>query len=451
MSESSSYIYRHSELQTILQTAARAQCLSLVGVSNVGKSELLRQLCDPHIRRQVDAQWEDTITWVYIDCNRMLGWDERAFYELILRELLHFGPEEGAARGILQDAYQTQLDPPNAFLIPHSFNQALSALLEKEQRRIVFIFDEFDAAYRALDARVLLNLRALKDRYAQAVTYVVATDQRLSFIRSDEQVDEFKELFGLHVHYIQPLAEPDARHFIKQKTQQLGAHFDENDLRFVLQQAGGHPALLDITCQRLAAVTGEAHRSESEDRLIHREVEDQLRQEFAINAECDKIWRDLSEPEQDVLNSFFLPDVSNDMQALTELRRRGILIPQEGDDRFFAALFADYVRRRNVAQHGPDRGVRMDVEKGEVYVNGQLTEPLTNLEFRLLLLLYGRLNKICDKYSIVTAVWGEDYVDDVYDSAIEKLVSRVRRKIEPDPSSPRYLQTVRGRGYKLVS
>ena len=75
---------------------------------------------------------------------------------------------------------------------------------------------------------------------------------------------------------------------------------------------------------------------------------------------------------------------------------------------------------------------------------------LTNLEYRLLLLLYGRLGKICTKYEVVEAVWGEDYIDEVDDARIEKLVSRLRQKIEPDPANPRYLQTVRGRGYKLL-
>jgi two-component system response regulator RegX3 len=83
-------------------------------------------------------------------------------------------------------------------------------------------------------------------------------------------------------------------------------------------------------------------------------------------------------------------------------------------------------------------------------VDGRQVEPLTNLEYRLLLLLYGHLNKICDKYQIVEAVWGEAYIDQVYDASIEKLVSRLRHKIEPDPANPRYLLTVRGRGYKLV-
>ena len=37
------------------------------------------------------------------------------------------------------------------------------------------------------------------------------------------------------------------------------------------------------------------------------------------------------------------------------------------------------------------------------------------------------------------------------DARIEKLISRLRQKIEMDPSNPRYLVTVRGRGYRLLS
>ena len=44
----------------------------------------------------------------------------------------------------------------------------------------------------------------------------------------------------------------------------------------------------------------------------------------------------------------------------------------------------------------------------------------------------------------------QEYIDTVDDARIEKLISRLRSKIEPDPSNPQYLVTVRGRGYKLT-
>ena len=80
----------------------------------------------------------------------------------------------------------------------------------------------------------------------------------------------------------------------------------------------------------------------------------------------------------------------------------------------------------------------------------QAGESLTDLEYRLLLLLYGRMDKICDKYQIVETVWGQEYLADVDDARIEKLVSRLRSKLEPDPAQPQHLLTVRGRGYKLT-
>jgi two-component system response regulator RegX3 len=50
----------------------------------------------------------------------------------------------------------------------------------------------------------------------------------------------------------------------------------------------------------------------------------------------------------------------------------------------------------------------------------------------------------------VESVWGQEYIDRVDDARIEKLISRLRSKIEPESTEPRYLVTVRGRGYKLL-
>jgi len=45
-------------------------------------------------------------------------------------------------------------------------------------------------------------------------------------------------------------------------------------------------------------------------------------------------------------------------------------------------------------------------------------------------------------------VWGSDRVVD--DRSIDSLISRVRRKLEKDPSKPSYLQTVWGAGYRFA-
>jgi hypothetical protein len=229
-----------------------------------------------------------------------------------------------------------------------------------------------------------------------------------------------------------------------------GAHFNDADFAFVQRQAGGHPALIGIVCRRLLAAAGPAERTATETSIIHRQLEDTLRADAGVRAECEKIWRDLGEAEQVELSGLFRPAGAQDPRAFTELVRKGLIAGSRQEPQFFAELFRRFVQHMSAAQRLPEQGLRVDVETGEVRVDGALVETLTSFEYRLLLLLYGHLNRICDKYQIVEAVWGEDYVDDVYDASIDKLISRLRHKIEPDPGNPQYLLTVRGRGYKLV-
>jgi len=68
-------------------------------------------------------------------------------------------------------------------------------------------------------------------------------------------------------------------------------------------------------------------------------------------------------------------------------------------------------------------------------------------EFDLLLFCAKNQGKILTKQQIYEEVWGETYVYD--DSNIMAIISRLRKKIEPDSSAPHYIQTVKGIGYRF--
>ncbi len=68
-------------------------------------------------------------------------------------------------------------------------------------------------------------------------------------------------------------------------------------------------------------------------------------------------------------------------------------------------------------------------------------------EFDLLLLLAKNQGKILTKRQIYEEVWGEDYVYD--DSNIMAIISRLRKKMEKNPGNPKYIQTVKGIGYRF--
>ncbi|HZD98303.1 MAG TPA: response regulator transcription factor [Micromonosporaceae bacterium] len=90
--------------------------------------------------------------------------------------------------------------------------------------------------------------------------------------------------------------------------------------------------------------------------------------------------------------------------------------------------------------------VRMDVERHVVSVAGE-TVPLPLKEFELLELLLRNAGRVLTRGQLIDRVWGADYVGDT--KTLDVHVKRLRSKIEPEPSAPRYLITVRGLGYKF--
>jgi two-component system, OmpR family, response regulator RegX3 len=90
--------------------------------------------------------------------------------------------------------------------------------------------------------------------------------------------------------------------------------------------------------------------------------------------------------------------------------------------------------------------VRMDVERHVVSVSGEpVALPLK--EFELLELLLRNAGRVLTRGQLIDRVWGADYVGDT--KTLDVHVKRLRSKIEPEPSNPRHIVTVRGLGYKF--
>ncbi|MDU5081669.1 response regulator transcription factor [Tissierella carlieri] len=84
--------------------------------------------------------------------------------------------------------------------------------------------------------------------------------------------------------------------------------------------------------------------------------------------------------------------------------------------------------------------------KKEVSKNGQVLS-LTAKEYQLLLYLAKYPNHILSKKTLYEAIWEEPYFGD--DNTIMVHIRKIREKVEDIPSSPKYLLTIKGLGYKL--
>jgi two-component system alkaline phosphatase synthesis response regulator PhoP len=90
--------------------------------------------------------------------------------------------------------------------------------------------------------------------------------------------------------------------------------------------------------------------------------------------------------------------------------------------------------------------VAVDFARGEIRRGGRSVKA-TPLEFRVLAAFVRRRGRVLTRQQLLDEAWGRDLF--VTDRVVDNQVNNLRKKIEPDPSHPRYLLTVPGQGYRL--
>lgn len=88
---------------------------------------------------------------------------------------------------------------------------------------------------------------------------------------------------------------------------------------------------------------------------------------------------------------------------------------------------------------------RLDSKRRTISKNGHIID-LTQVEFHIMEYFMHNINTALDRKTILKKIWGENYFGD--DKIVDVNIRRLRMKIEDDPSSPCYILTIWGYGYK---
>ncbi|HSF83050.1 MAG TPA: winged helix-turn-helix domain-containing protein [Anaerolineales bacterium] len=355
--------YRTYEIRATLAAVQAGECVSLVGLSGSGKSNLVGFLAHRYSDispSRPPGNWPPL--FCLLDCNRLVEPSPAALLRFIRTAL-----EPGASSEHPQDEFS-------------ALDSALANKL-RDHPGICLLFDRFDRLSAETDdpekTAIFDTLRALRDRHKYSLTYVTATRRPL------DPHTELAELFFAHTIWLGPLQESDSRWSIQQYTQRQGVFWDEAEILKIIHLSAGYPALLRAICEAFAdGATLDSSR---------------LKEHPAISRRVAEFWAD--QPDNQALQRSRLDQV--------ELLRLG------------------------------PKPFTVD------------TTQLTAKENLLWQYLRSHPGEVCTKDDLILAVWPEDriYEAGIRDDSLAQLVRRLREKIETDPSNPRHIQTIPGRGY----
>lgn len=458
---------RHNEIHMISRylLGTPPQCCALIGETSFGKTRLLHHLAysqDPAFL----AEWPERTSppFVYLDCISYVGqvslgdqasarfW--RDLYSATQARLQ--GSQSLGATWTSLD--QAPLD--RAF----ELKTALEDLIREQPRPVVFLLDNFEGIAHL----PLRDSEWLRSLVQYPCAYVTASRQPLHLLYQYHNENwaspsPFWNTFSGPL-YLGLMTEEEVRSFLLQASQlanQAGSHWEASDLTLLRQMAGRHPHLLHIACARLFELR--LRENQSLDINVGKLIAHDAR------STCQLLWRGLADPElwdnpkigiseedeitsltpyQQVLLDLVQEHEVTDTTLLYVLEQRGLIERVGGNWRVFSEAMRCFVLEQGLLAPDSKRALVSPPPSRNVSTERHELVPFTYLEERVYAYLKAHIGNVCEREEIKQAVW-EHEQDRPGNSALQKIIERIREKIEPEPANPRYLIAVRGQGYML--
>jgi hypothetical protein len=454
------------------------RCCAVIGEDTFGKTTLLRYLSDSQDAPVLDAlQLKDELkhyVFVYLKCtgygDEMADLKEyasaRFWWDLYSRTWRKL---EGDADPPLSEpklnAKQEYID------VAVELRWELESLIQGQHRKVVFVLDNFEGVAH-LDLRDSEWLRSM----SRVCTYIVASRDRLYLLYHPTSWSTPSPLWNLFADpiYLGLLTEDEVKDILCQASEQARARnsiWKQDDIDYIHETAGRHPELLRIACAYMFE-----YRLHNRGSLTFEKGQiDTTYLEYSIHTAarpvCAQLWQGLARPElldepgalstqREATASLSLHqralldiakgangtrkeplaelDLYERHKILFSLEQRGLIEFREGAWRVFSEVMRRFVLKQELLA-SPTVPV-------QAAVSSYRHEGLTYQEQRVYDYLRLHMGEVCSREDIKRAVWQNN---EPTDSALQKIVERIRLKIEPYPDNPRYLLAVRGRGYIL--
>lgn len=453
---------RRRELQTIYSRLLTdpPQCCALVGENYIGKTTLMRYISEPQNSSIVDDLGiKHKFSFVYLDCSSYidLATDDHT-------SVLFWWDLYRKSQNRLQPNQTPRLTETIVSINDHLIDTAfeikseLEVLVQAHQDPVIFVLDNFESIARL----PLRNSEWLRAMALHHCAYIVSS-RHLLYLLYQYHLDSwakpspFWNLFSDPI-YLGLMSEDEVWDYLEQamkQAEEFGSVWNQRDIDFIRMIAGRHAELIRIACMHLFKQCLQSRQS------ADTEKDEFLKLNIYKDAGpiCSQLWLGLADHELSgepvilgysqarglrTLSRFQkgLIDVAkrnntSEKEILFVLDQRGLIERVNGEWQVFSEVMRQFALKQEKVYATIQ--ANSDKERPEALA-------FTHLEDRVYKYLKLHTGEVCDRDAIKSAVWENNPPTD---SALQKIIERIREKIEPDPNNPRYLIAVRGQGFML--
>jgi hypothetical protein len=417
--------FRHNDANLLGEHLKHHKSVVLVGMKRVGISNFLRfflnheSIVPTYIKNGLDQ------IFVQVDLNDLIERNINAFWTLLLTRVVDIIQGSKLPESVKRQCrklFVQSIQLKDQFFTVDSLRKALIALIDAGYYPTLFII-RFDRLKDVATHDFLSNLMGLRDAVKGKLSYVFTSYRPLEDLAPDVFKKQFLSIFTSNM-YLTPATAKDAKIILETLEHEHHISFPDYIKSDLITVCGGYVQYLQLALIRLAG--------EKTLPINHKSLVELLENDEQIALQSEELFESLANVEKEVLVRIRQGvTISEDDRKHAEYLWNTGMVHGNGDrTEFFSTLFTAFVKIQQSAAPIHEK-------------------EFTKKEHRLFIFLQEHENTLCERETIIDAVWPEHKEFGVSDWAIDRLVARLRSKLKAQGSLFE-IQTVVTRGYKLI-
>ncbi|MDP2649915.1 MAG: helix-turn-helix domain-containing protein [bacterium] len=418
--------FRKKDAKELGENLKNLHCVVLIGMKRVGINNFLRFFLYHEDISKIYIDDGKKHLFIPVDFHDLVELEIFPFWTLTLKRIVDAVETSNLDLKIkkeIEDIFLHTIQFQDIFLTIDGIRRCLVKIVEAGFLPTLF-FDRFDRIKDVVTPQFYGNLQGLKDATNHKLTYVFTSFKKLDDLAPLVFTKTSLSVFARNM-FIKPAENNDMRTIFKVFKKKYDFELSLKDEKLLFTLVDGyvqylHLALILLNEKKKALKNGKL------------DLFKELTVDERINLQSEELWENLAKDEKDVL----LKVVNAEKITKQEKKNAKYLwdmgFVEEGRKNIvFSPLFEYYLKQK---------------EKEIAVENLEFTKK----ENLLFIFLKEKVNEICEREEIVSAVWPEVEAMGVSDWAIDRLVARVRNKLKVQKGGLE-VQTVKTRGFKLLS
>lgn len=418
---------RFEEIQKIISLLKLGKSCQIIGLPGVGKSNLLRMLAyNKNIRLLHLGDLQKKVHFVYMDLSEIIGKNLNEINKFIFLSLADSFKERGIEieHIKLHKVYEEYSKNNDELLLFQGLKEALQYLCVEKKYSVCLLFDKAEEFLAKAPLEFFSNLTILRNKAKYRFSVIFSLGRTIESFNKGVISTSFFEHLSNNLIFL-PLLDKEGLNFrIDYLLRQKDKKINSKVLKEVISLTNGHGKLTRICLENI-------------DNHIQNLMHYLLAQKNVLLG-LEEIWNFLSKEEQKYLKTKekLNENKINFLNKIQLLQKEEINIP----------LFREYIKRKSIEREN----VILDEHKNILIGEVNLTEKLTQLENKLLLYLLENRERLITRDELINAVWCDSKTTEgVTNEAVDKLISRVRKKLLANSNSTSSIVSIKGKGLKL--